>query len=342
MIFKQFIDPASSTLTYLIASSRGAEALIIDPVLDGVDEYLKFLGENSLKLVVALDTHVHADHRTGLGKLRSLTRCMTCMSHKADTNIVSRRLVHGDKVSIQGISLDVIETPGHTDDSCSYYMQGMVFTGDTLFIRGNGRTDFQNGDPGELFDSLEEHLFKLPDATVVWPAHDYKGEHMSTIGREKQENPRYAGKTREEFVDIMNNLNLPNPKLMDIAVPFNKYFSEGLGDTLNSSLILTCNEVEALSDHLMIDLRDQNEVDNEGAIEGSILLPLRELDSAIDDLEHVINHVDAVVFYCAHGERSTLGLELALEKGITYAKHMSGGIHAWKKAGKPTSTSVCM
>ncbi len=334
MIFKQFFDPASSTFTYLLAKSRGSEALIIDPVLERVDDYLKYLGENNLRLVVALDTHVHADHKTGLGKLRSLTRCMTCLGHKATTSVISRRLKHGEQIIIDGITLDVLETPGHTDDSCSYSMPGMVFTGDALFIRGNGRTDFQNGDPGELYDSMEQHLFSLPDETIVWPAHDYKGEHVSTIGAEKKQNPRYAGKSRDEFIEIMNNLNLPNPQLMDVAVPYNKGFNRSLGDTLSGSLLLDPEQVESMADHLLIDLRGQDEVDKDGAIANSVLLPLRDLDEALSDKDHAINHAEGIIFYCAHGERSVLGLEMALEKGLTNVKHMSGGIHAWIDDGR--------
>ena len=334
MIFKQFFDPISSNFTYVMAKSQGAEALIIDPVLEQVDTYLKFLGENFLKLVVAMDTHVHADHKTGLGKLRQLTRCMTCLGNNAAVSGISRRLKHGDTISIDGISLDVLETPGHTDDSCCYYMQGMVFTGDTLFIRGNGRTDFQNGDSGELYDSLNDKVFSLPEDTVVWPGHDYKGEHASTIGIEKLQNPRYAGKSKKEFVEIMDNLNLANPQLMDIAVPFNHGFADDIGKSLDDNLVLSCQQVKELNNPALIDLRDQDEVDKDGAISGSILVPLRELEDVIDDPKHLVNTADEVIFYCAHGERSALGLELALEKGMKNAKHMAGGIHAWYKANQ--------
>ncbi|PHS18637.1 MAG: hydrolase glyoxylase [Kangiella sp.] len=334
MIFKQFFDPISSTFTYVLAKSQGAEALIIDPVLEQVDTYLKFLGENYLKLVVAMDTHVHADHKTGLGKLRQLTRCMTCLGHNAETSVISRRLRDGDKISIDGITLDVFETPGHTKESCCFYMQGMVFTGDTLFIRGNGRTDFQDGDAGDLYDSLDNKIFTLPEDTVVWPAHDYKGEHASTIGKEKLENPRYAGKTRQEFIDIMDNLNLANPQLMDIAVPFNHGFGDDLGNNIDDNLVLTCEQVKGLNSPVLIDLRDQDEVDKDGAISGSILIPLRELEDALEAPDHIMNSDKEVVFYCAHGERSALGLELALEKGLKNVKHMAGGINAWYKANR--------
>ena len=337
MIFQQFFDPTSSTFTYLLAKSRGCEALIIDPVLENVDEYLKFLGENSLKLVVALDTHVHADHKTGLGKLRNLTRCMTCLGHKAAVDSISRRLKDGDKVSIDGLTLEVFETPGHTDDSCSYFVQGMVFTGDTLFIRGNGRTDFQNGDAGELYDSLHDKLFTLPNDTTVWPGHDYKGEHVSTIGLEKLENTRYAGKTREEFIHIMENLNLSDPTHMDVAVPYNKGFSSGLQESLEDEQVLNCSQLDATKDCLLIDLREVDEIAETGTIADSLVLPLRQMEKAIKDLEHPINHADGVVFFCAHGERSALALKLSQELGFENAKHLAGGITAWIEEGFPTS-----
>ena len=337
MIFRQFFDTTSSTFTYLLAKARGSEALIIDPVLENVDEYLKFLGENSLKLVVALDTHVHADHKTGLGKLRSLTRCMTCLGHKAAVDTISRRLRDGDKVSIQGLVLEVMETPGHTDDSCSYFVQGMVFTGDTLFIRGNGRTDFQNGDAGELYDSLHNKLFTLVDDTTVWPGHDYKGEHVSTIGREKLENPRYAGNSRAEFISIMKNLNLADPTHMDVAVPYNKGFSSGLQESIADEQVVNCKQLNVMQDCLLIDLRETDEITQNGTIANSLVLPLRKMEKAIKDLEHPINHANNVVFFCAHGERSALALKLSQELGFENAKHLAGGIATWIEEGFPTS-----
>ncbi len=335
MIFKQFLDPVSNTLTYVLAKCRGAEALIIDPVLEQVDEYLEFLGNNNLKLVVALDTHIHADHKTGLGKLRSLTRCMTCMSEKAKTSLISRKLSHGDIVSVEGIELKIFYTPGHTDDSCCFYTQGMVFTGDTLFIRGNGRTDFQHGNSRELFASLDEKLFTLPEGTMVWPGHDYKGEQTSTIGREKLENLRYAGKSEDEFAEIMDNLNLPNPELMDEVLPFNQSFGKAVGNTFSEELVVDCEQIDRLFDHLLVDLRDQEELYKLGTISDSILLPLRNLEEAINDTNHPINQAEGIIFFCAHGERSALGLELALEKNLVNVKHLQGGFTAWVKSGRP-------
>src|SRR5580700_9243365 len=221
MIFRQLFDSVSSTYSYVLASRRGGEALIIDPVLEKVDRYLKLMEELDLKLVKAVDTHLHADHVTGLGALRDRTRCITVMGAQSKADVVSMRLSDGDRLEIEGIGLDVIYTPGHTDDSYSFVMPDRVFTGDTLLIRGTGRTDFQNGDPRQQYDSIFGRLLKLPDSTLVYPAHDYKGETVSTIGEEKAFNPRLQVKSVEEYVELMNNLKLANPKMMDVAVPAN-------------------------------------------------------------------------------------------------------------------------
>ena len=184
MIFRQLFDSVSGTYTYLLASRHGGEALIIDPVLEKVDRYIQLVKELDLKLVKAVDTHLHADHITGLGALRDRTQCITVMGDMSKVDVVSMRLSEGDKLTIEGVALDVLYTPGHTDDSYSFLMRDRVFTGDTLLIRGTGRTDFQNGDPRAQFDSIFNKLLKLPDETMVFPAHDYIGESVSTIGEE--------------------------------------------------------------------------------------------------------------------------------------------------------------
>src|ERR1700674_4304443 len=221
MIFRQLFDNVSSTYSYLIASRRGGEALIIDPVLERVDRYIQLVNELELKLVKAGDTPLHADHITGLGALRDRTHCVTVMGERSKVDVVSMRLSEGDKLTIEGVALDVLYTPGHTDDSYSFLLQDRVFTGDTLLIRGTGRTDFQNGDARAQYDSIFKKLLPLPDETMVFPAHDYKGETVSTIGEEKQFNPRLQVKSMDEYVELMNNLKLPNPKMMDVAVPAN-------------------------------------------------------------------------------------------------------------------------
>ena len=221
MLFRQLFDSVSGTYTYVIASRRGGEALIIDPVLEKVERYLQLVRELDLKLVKAVDTHLHADHITGLGALRDRTQCVTVMGEQTRADVVSMRVTEGDRVQIEGVSLDVLYTPGHTDDSYSYLLNDRVFTGDTLLIRGTGRTDFQNGSPYAQYDSIFNKLLKLPDETLIYPAHDYKGETVSSIGEEKRYNPRLQVKSIDEYADLMNNLNLPNPKMMDVAVPAN-------------------------------------------------------------------------------------------------------------------------
>jgi sulfur dioxygenase len=212
MIFRQLFDQTSSTYTYLLASRHGGEALIIDPVLERVDRYIQLLRELDLRLVKAIDTHLHADHITGLDALRERTQCITVMGEQTKAEIVSIRVTDGDRVGIEGLSLDVAYTPGHTDDSYSYHLPDRVFTGDTLLIRGTGRTDFQNGDPRAQYASLFGRLLKLPDETLVYPAHDYKGDTVSTIGEERAFNPRLQVKSIDDYVELMNNLNLPNPR----------------------------------------------------------------------------------------------------------------------------------
>lgn len=221
MIFRQLYDLKSSTYTYLLASRHGGEAVLIDPVNELTDMYIKLIEQLDLQLVYALDTHTHADHITALGSLRDRTGCTTVMGKRSQVDCVNLTLNDGEILDVDGIKLQALFTPGHTDESMSFVMEDRVFTGDVLLYRGTGRTDFQNGDPHKSWDSIVNNLFHLPDETLVYAAHDYKGWTVSSIGEEKRHNPRIAGKTEAEYVDIMNSLNLPDPKLMDIAVPAN-------------------------------------------------------------------------------------------------------------------------
>lgn len=231
MIFRQFFDSVSSTYTYLLASGRGREALIIDPVKEQTHHYLTAIHDLDLKLVQAIDTHTHADHITALGALRESTGCVTIMGEFTKAECVSRQVAEGEVLKVEGISLQALYTPGHTRESFSFVLNPAqpqaVFSGDVLLIRGTGRTDFQGGDPRKSWDSIVNKLFKLPDDTALYPAHDYKGWNMSSIGEEKRHNPRLAGKTEAEYVEIMQNLKLPNPQLMDIAVPANLSCGKG-------------------------------------------------------------------------------------------------------------------
>ncbi len=221
MIFKQLFDKSSSTYTYLISSGINREALIIDPVLENVNEYIKILENLKLKLVKVIDTHIHADHITGMGKLEEKTNCETIMGDKTPIDIISMKVKDEEEINIDGIKLKALHTPGHTIESFSFAMEDRIFTGDTLLIGGTGRTDFQNGDPYDSFKSIFNIILKFPENTKIFPAHDYKGNKSSTINIEKNTNPRLQVKSAEEYAEIMNNLNLPNPKLMDIAIPRN-------------------------------------------------------------------------------------------------------------------------
>ena len=221
MIFKQVFDKKTSTYTYLIASSQGREALIIDPVLENVEDYIKLLTELDLKLVKVIDTHIHADHVTGASKLKSLTKCITIMGNHTPTDAVEIKVKDNESIKIDQLKIRALYTPGHTSDSFSFLMDKYLFSGDTLLINGTGRTDFQNGDSKDAYNSIFNKLLKLPDETLLYPGHDYNGEKVSTIGKEKKFNPRLQVKNVDEYIEIMNNLNLPKPKLMDIAVPRN-------------------------------------------------------------------------------------------------------------------------
>ena len=339
MIFRQLFDSVSSTYSYLLASRRGGEALIIDPVLEKVDRYLQLIRELDLKLVKAVDTHLHADHITGLGALRDRTHCITVMGEHSRADIVSMRLGEGDKLAIEGVTLDVLYTPGHTDDSYSFLMDDRVFTGDTLLIRGTGRTDFQNGDPRAQYDSIFNKLLKLPDHTLLFPAHDYKGDTVSTIGEERTFNPRLQVKSIDEYVDLMNNLNLPNPKMMDVAVPANMHVGLHQDAVARRGWALSAEQALALvgrSDVAFVDLRERSERAKHGIIPGSLHAPYPALQENIEPggILHELGGAPErrILFYCAFGERSAMAVEAAQQAGIASARHIQGGMDAWKKA----------
>jgi glyoxylase-like metal-dependent hydrolase (beta-lactamase superfamily II) len=221
-MFKQFYDQASSTLTYLLADEDLKQAVLIDPVNENINEYLTFIQQNDLSLAYSLETHVHADHITGGGQLKKITNAKTAVSENCGAKTADIQLKDGDVIDFGSQSIHVIATPGHTPGSLSFLWKDRLFTGDSLLINGCGRTDFQGGDAGQLFDAITNKLFNLPDETLVYPSHDYNGKRVSSIGQEKLTNSRLSNKSRESFIELMNNLNLPKPKMIDIAVPANR------------------------------------------------------------------------------------------------------------------------
>jgi sulfur dioxygenase len=344
MIFRQLFDSTSGTYTYLLASRQGGEALIIDPVLEKVDRYLQLVRELDLKLVKAVDTHLHADHITGLGALRDRTHCVTVMGEQSKADIVSMRVAEGDRVEIEGVRLSVLYTPGHTDDSYSFLLDDRVFTGDTLLIRGTGRTDFQNGDPRAQYDSIFNKLLKLPDTTLVFPAHDYKGETVSTIGEEKLFNPRLKVQSMDEYAELMNNLNLPNPKMMDVAVPANMRVGLHQEEVERKGWAVAAADAIALQgrpDIAIVDLREKGEREKYGIVPGSLHSPYKNLQDEIGTggMLHELATTSGkrIVFLCAFGERSAMAVQAAQDAGLKTACHISGGIDAWKKAHGPIS-----
>ena len=221
MIFEQLFDNKSSTYTYVISSGKGREALIIDPVIDNVEDYTNLLNKLDLKLVKVIDTHIHADHITAMNELNKRTNCSRIMGEKSKSEVIDIKIKEDDEIEVENIKLRALYTPGHTDCSYSYLMNDRVFTGDTLLINGTGRTDFQNGNAYDAYNSLFNKLLKLPEKTLVYPAHDYNGKKFSSIENEKKNNPRLQVSSPDQYAEIMDNLNLANPKMMDVAVPDN-------------------------------------------------------------------------------------------------------------------------
>jgi sulfur dioxygenase len=342
MIFRQLFDSVSGTYSYLLASRAGGEALILDPVLEKADRYCQLLRELDLRLVKAVDTHLHADHVTGLGELRDRTQCITIMGEQSKADVVSMRVSDGDKVMIEGLSLDVMYTPGHTDDSYSYLMGDRVFTGDTLLIRGTGRTDFQNGSSRAQYESIFNRLMKLPDETYVFPAHDYKGDTVSTIGEERRYNPRLQVRNVDEYIELMANLKLPNPKMMDVAVPANMHVGLHQEDLAKQGLALSARDaINRLGrpDILLVDLREASERAKHGTISGAMHAPYPGIAESLKS-GGMLREVAAatgrrVVFFCAFGERSAMAVAAAKNAGLANTAHIEGGIDAWKKVGGP-------
>ena len=345
MIFRQLFDAESSTYTYLLASRSGGEALIIDSVLGRVERYIRLLRELDLRLVKVVDTHIHADHVTAMGALRDRTKCITVMGEHSPADVVSMRVKDGESIAIEGLSLEAIYTPGHTIDSYCFRLPDRVFTGDTLFIRGTGRTDFQGGSSLDAYHSLFNKLLTLPDDTLVYPGHDYKGDTVSTIAEERAHNPRLQVSSAEEYAEIMDNLALDDPKQMDVAVPANLSIGavQGVADgadwALDAAEVMACRE----SGHdLLVDLREDAERARDGWIPDSVHASYPQLDQFIEAGGILRQMADAsgkrLVYYCAFGERSALAVQASHDAGLANVCHLIGGIDAWIEAGGPVKT----
>ncbi|HEC90952.1 MAG TPA: MBL fold metallo-hydrolase [Alphaproteobacteria bacterium] len=344
MIFRQLFDGLSCTYTYILGNEETGEALIIDPVLEKTERYIQLLDELGLKLVKALDTHLHADHVTALGALRDRLGCITVMGRQSAVDMVSMRLDDGDVIELGDISLRALHTPGHTDDSYCYLMADRVFTGDTLLIRGTGRTDFQNGDPVAGYHSVFEKLLSLPGDTLVYPGHDYKGDTLSTIAEEKAHNPRLQVSGADEYAAIMDNLNLPNPKMMDLAVAANLTIGASVFDPMveeNTLCVAEARRCMEKDEALFIDLREAPERRKAGVIPGSLHAPYAELSGHIQPggmlRELAAGNARTMILYCAHGERSALALRALKDAGMENVRHLGGGFDAWMRDGGPAA-----
>lgn len=353
MLFRQLFDADTSTYTYLLADERTGEAVIIDPVLEQLERDLALIEELGLRLVFAVDTHVHADHVTALGSLRERTGCKTILSERSGTGCADRMVKDGDRIRFGSHELEVLETPGHTA-GCLSFVTGdreKVFTGDALLIRGSGRTDFQQGDSRKLYRSVHEKLFALPDSTLVYPGHDYKGRTVSSIGEEKRLNPRLGGgRSEAEFVELMANLQLPYPKKIDVALPANLACGAPKGlpaiaealpapdwapiETSPGGIPEVAPEwVASHRDRArLVDVREKTEYDGElGHVPGSELVPLDTVASAVSGWEREA----PIVLICRSGGRSGKAALLMRTMGFSEVASMRGGMEAWNQRRFP-------
>ncbi|MGH8619209.1 MAG: MBL fold metallo-hydrolase [Burkholderiales bacterium] len=343
MFFKQLFDPDSSTYTYLIADDTTHEAVIIDPVFEQADRDLKLVREHGLKLKYTLETHVHADHVTGAQALKNATGAATVVAADCNAPGYDRLLKDGDVILFGHEEITVIATPGHTPGSVSYLWRDRVFTGDALLIGGCGRTDFQGGSAGALWTSITEKLFALDEQTLVFPAHDYKGRRLSSIGEEKRFNARVAGKSRDEFIAIMDNLGLPAPKRIHEAVPANldagaAHAATHTEDDFAAGTAVQSTSANQLAETLaagpvhLLDVRTPAEFETV-KIAGSINMPLDRLNPA-----EVISRfgADAPLYcVCQTGTRSQLAAARLRNAGLTNVIHVDGGTNAWVAGGLP-------
>ena len=361
MIFKQLFDEETWTYTYLIADTVSKEAVFIDPVNTHIDEYIELLAAHDLQLKYSLETHVHADHITASGILRQKLGAQTAVSALCGAQTADVQIQDGDIFTLgETEQIKVIATPGHTPGSISFLWRDRVFTGDSLFIGGCGRTDFQGGDAGALYDCITQRLFTLPDETIVYPGHDYQGRWISSIKQERTNNPRLTGKTRAEFIEIMQNLNLPKPRLIDEAVPANRYcgLDENerqdaiiLRDTekpvrnqvspqdlvteakqhITEVTVTTAKQLLAEGNIVLVDTREESEY-AVAHIDNAILLPRGVLEFKIGATPDLVDKSKAVLIYCRTGGRSALAAQTLQHLGYNNVLSMAGGFDAWQKA----------
>ncbi len=334
---KQLFDRESCTYTYLLIDPATGEGAIIDAVLETFDRDMQIINELGVELLYAIETHAHADHITSAGKIREMTGAQLVYGEISGIEAIDIPLKDGDSIPLGHYRISAISTPGHTNGCTSYFCDGKLFSGDTLLIRGCGRTDFQHGDAGQLYDSITQKLFVLSDDTVVYPAHDYNGRTSSTIGEEKTWNPRLGGgRPRQEFVDLMNNLNLDMPKRINEAVPAN--MSVGISFDANRYLLrdfdmddLHTVWQELPSNTLIMDNRTTKEF-AKGHVPGSRNIPMGTENSHVDELKQY----DQIYLYCRSGRRaqtSTTNLNFQGLNQITCISH--SGMPDWEKAGYP-------
>lgn len=336
LIFQQLFEVQSSTYTYLLGDAVSKEAVLIDTVIETVERDLKLIAELGLKLVYVLDTHIHADHVTGAGEIRKITRAKTAVPKTASVPCADLNLSDGDELIFGPFKIKTLETPGHTDASLSFYCEGMVFTGDVLLIRGTGRTDFQSGSAEDLYESVHKKLFTLPGETKVYPAHDYRGFTSSTIEMEILHNPRVGiGKTKPQFVQIMKNLKLDLPRKIKESLPANMACGTPEKNEQPSKFkTLTPQELSArLEQVLIVDVREPEEYVGElGHIRYSHQITLG------DQLKQFLegyNRSEEVVFVCRSGRRSQDAAKLAIDLGFKKISHLGGGMQAWTESKLP-------
>jgi glyoxylase-like metal-dependent hydrolase (beta-lactamase superfamily II)/rhodanese-related sulfurtransferase len=337
MLLHQLYDRETWTYTYLVADEVSRQAVLIDPVFEQAERDLALVTELGLILRYALDTHVHADHVTASGLLRERTGAKTVASVRGAA-CADLKLQSGDRLELGTLVVEVLATPGHTDDSVSYRIGSHVFTGDALLVRGTGRSDFQNGNSTQLYRSLQEVLFALPPETTVWPGHDYRGFSKSTIGDEMRYNPRVAGKSKDEFIQIMDNLGLPQPAQMDRAVPRNQRCGAVASDQQEPDAKVRDVEVADLTalagKARIIDVRGPDEFEGElGHIEGAELVPLDTLERAQPGWDKKT----PLLIVCRSGRRSLTAAELLVKAGFEQVMNLRGGMIAYR-AQHPKTT----